>query len=167
MSAFWKRCRYFWVMCKLWIARHIFKLNRLSSIDLVDLEAPITEPLALYGDPIESKADEHLPGATRHTFLAGPFHEAVVVEWKKKVCLIVYWSAYADPNRDLEYMLEQYGEGIGWDVVEPGYLCVRKDGKVLLRCSVAPAISVESVEYLEAKRDVSETKDRPDSPKVS
>ena len=154
--AFWKWCRYIRVVCKLWIARHILKLNRLSSIDLVDLGAPIEEPIELYGDPIESEPDKYLPGAMTHTFLASPFHEAVVVEWNKKVCMIAYWSAYADPNRDLEWMLKSYGEGIGWDVLEPGYVCVRKDGQVWLRCSVAPAISVETREYLDAKGAASE-----------
>lgn len=153
-------------MCKLWVARHILKLNRLSSIDLVDLDAPIEEPLGLYGDPTKSEPDKYLPGGTTHTFFVSPFHEAVVVECNKRVCAITYWSAYADPNRDLEYMLEQYGDGIGWNELNPGYVCVRKDGKVWLRCSVAPAISVETVEYLDAKRAASEIKDRPHSPQA-
>lgn len=76
----------------------------------------------------------------------------VIVEWNKKVCWITYWSPYGNPNRDLKYMLNKYGEGVGWNEHEAGYVCIRKDGRVWLRCSAAPAISVETAEYLDAKR---------------
>ena len=68
-----------------------------------------------------------------------------------KVCLVTYWSAHADPNRDLRCMLAKYGNGVGWDEVEQGYLCIRKDGKVRLWCSAVPAIGVETTEYFVAK----------------
>jgi len=137
--------------CALWFARYFLKMNRLEEIDLIDLDTPIDEVISLYGDPIDSEPDEGFPEATSHTFSAGLFHEAVVVEWNRKVSLVAYWSAHADPNRDLECMLDKYGKEIGWDEVEQGYLCIRKDGKVQLWCSVAPAIGVAAVEYLDAK----------------
>ena len=135
----------------LWFGWHVLKWNRLENIDLIDLDTPIDEVISVYGDPIESEPVEEFPEAVQHTFSAGPLHEAVVVEWNGKVGLITYWSAHADPNRDLKCMLAKYGKKIGWDEVEQGYLCIRKDGKVRLWCSVAPAIGVATVEYFSAK----------------
>ena len=137
--------------CILWFGRHFLKWNRLENIDLIDLDLPISEVIAAYGDPIHSEPDEEFPEAISHTFLAGPFHEAVVVQWNGKVCLVTYWSAHPDPNRDVKCMLQKYGQGIGWEEVEKGFLCVRKDGKVRLWCSVAPAIGVATTEYFDAK----------------
>jgi hypothetical protein len=156
VSWLWKKCLRVIVVVVLWIGRHFLKWNRLEKIDLVDLEAPIEDAVSLYGDPIKSEPDERVAGAIVHTFSAPPFHEVVVVEFNRRVHLITYWSVYPDPNRDLKCMLTEYGKGIGWNELEPGYLCVRKDEKVWLRCSVAPALCVETVEYLNAKRAATE-----------
>jgi hypothetical protein len=134
----------------LWFARRVLKYNRLEKLTLIDLGAPIADAITLYDDPIDSEPVAEFLEATRHKFAAGAFHEAVIVEWKGRVCLIVYWSDYADPNRDLKCMLDKYGEGIGWDLVEEGYLCFRKDGNVRLWCSAAPAIGVATTEYFVA-----------------
>jgi hypothetical protein len=137
--------------CILWFGRRLLKWNRLEKIDLIDLDTPIDEVVSIYGDPIKSEPVEEFPEAILHSFCAGPFHEAVVVEWNRKVCAITYWSAHADPDRDLECMLVKYGRGIGWDEQDPGYLCIRKDGKVRLWCSAVPAIGVATTEYFAAK----------------
>ena len=141
----------------LWFGRKFLGWGRLDSIELVELGASFENVIALYGDPVESERDKYLPDATLHTFNVSPFHEAVIVEWNKKVCWITYWSAYGNPNRDLKCMLDKYGQGVGWNELEAGYVCIRKDGQVWLRCSAAPAISVETAEYLDAKRTASTT----------
>ncbi len=139
----------------LWFGRQFLGWGRLDHIDLVDLGASIAEVVALYEEPIKAESDQYLPEAKSLTFVAGPFHRAIVVEWNQKVCCITYWSVYGDPNRDLKCMLNKYGEGMGWNELEPGYVCVRRDGQVWLRCSVLPAISVETADYLDAKRSAS------------
>lgn len=141
----------------LWFGRRFLGWGRLESIDLVNLGAALADVVALYDEPVESEPDENLSDAIVHTFNASPFHQAVIVEWNSKVCWITYWTPFGDPNRDLRCMLKKYGEGVGWNELEPGYVCVRNDGKVWLRCSVAPAISVERTEYLDAKRAASAT----------
>ena len=141
----------------LWIGRTFLGWGRLESIDLIDLGASLTDVIATYGEPAESEPDKYLSDATLHTFNVGPFHEAIIVEWNNKVCWITYCSAYGNPNRDLKCMLNKYGQGVGWNELEPGYVCIRKDGQVWLRCSAAPAISVETDEYLDAKRAASAT----------
>jgi hypothetical protein len=151
-----KKCRRILAVVLLWFARVFLKLNRLENIDLIDLGAPMEDVISAYGDPIKSERDEKVPDAIVHTFSASPFHEAVVVQWNGSVSWITYWSAYPNPDRDLKCMLKHYGKDLGWDVREPGYLCVRKDGKVWLRGSVAPALSVETIEYLKAKQAAAE-----------
>lgn len=141
----------------LWCARTFLKVDRLERIELVDLGMPIEDVFALYDydEPVESEPDQYLPAATVHTMTAGPFHTVVVVEWKGKVCLVAYLPDYPHPNRDLKCMLDKYGQGIGWRELEPGYVCIRNDDQVWLRCSAGPGISVETVEYLDAKREES------------
>jgi hypothetical protein len=140
----------------LWFGKTFLGWSRLKSIDLINLGTSMADVTALYGEADESEPDKYLSDATTHTFSIGPFHEAVIVEWKGRVCWITYWSPYGDRNQDLKCMLTKYGGDVGWNELEPGYVCVRKDGRVWLRCSAAPAISVETAEYLDAKRAASE-----------
>jgi hypothetical protein len=152
-SRFLQACLRPFVPANLWFGRHILKWNRLESIDLIELGAPLADAVAAYGDPDETTPDEKVAGAMVHRFSAGPFHDAVIVEWKEKISRITYWSAFPDPNRDLKCLLLKYGQNIGWNEVETGYLCIREDGKVWLWCSVAPALTVETDEFINAKRD--------------
>lgn len=158
MSALLRLCMRPVFAVLLWSGRALFKWHRLDRILLVELGAPIGEVFALYdyGYPVTSLPDENLPGATVHTLTAGLFHTAVVVQWNGRVCCVAYWSEYPDRQRDLKCMLDKYGQGLGWKELEPGYVCVRNDNRVWLRCSAAPAISVETAEYLAAKGAASE-----------
>ena len=156
-SPFYVKCLRVVARCVFWFGRHFLKWNRLEKVELIDLDAPIDDAVSMYGDPIDSEPDETVPDAIEHVFYVGPFHKATVVEWKGRVCLVSYWSAYADPDRDLKCMLDKYGNNIGWEVLEPGYLCIRRDRKVLLRCSVAPILCVETMDYFDARRAASES----------
>lgn len=157
MSSFLNICRRRFVLSVLWFGRRFLGWGRLEGIELIDLGASLADVVAVYGEPIETNPDEYLADAVVYTFSASPFHEVVVVEWMHKVCMITYWTPYGEPNRDLKCMLDKYGQEIGWNELEPGYVCVRKDEQVWLRCSAMPAVSVETAEYLDAKRDASTT----------
>ena len=143
----------------LWLGRVIFRWNRLDRIELVELEAPIADVIKLYGEPLESKPDEHFAEVTTHTFSASPYHEVVISEWKGKACSITYWSAHAAPNADLKCMGDFYGKDVGWDEAERGYWYFRKDNKVRLWCSAVPAIGVATTEYLIAAGDAKRAKE--------
>jgi hypothetical protein len=143
----------------LWFGRTFLRLNRLEKIERVELEAPISKAIELYGDPTESKPHADLDGATTYTFSVVPFHEAVITEWKGKACSITYWSAYSAPLADLKCMLGTYGKDVGWHDTEPGYWYFRKDGLVRLWCSGVPAIGVATTEFLIAAGDAKRAKE--------
>jgi hypothetical protein len=158
VSAFLKKVVRFVEPLILWFGRRFLSWDRLDKVELIELDSPFDDVVSLYGNPIESEPDQWLPGATLHTMRAGPFHDVMIVEWKNRVCFVAYWPVYPDPNRDLKCMLEKYGENIGWREHEPGYVCIRNDEKVWLRCSVVSSPSVETSEYLEAKLAVARSK---------
>jgi len=135
----------------LWFGRHFLKWNRLEHIDRIQLGVTIQDVAAAYGASIESNEDDEFTEAIVHTFSVGPFHEGVICEWKGQIHSITYWSKYSAPAPDLECMLDTYGQGIGWNVIEAGYWYFRKDNKIRLWCSAAPAIGVATAEFLEAK----------------
>jgi hypothetical protein len=142
----------------VWFGRTFLRWDRLSHIDLVELETPISDVIELYGEPVESEPDEDFTEATCHTFSIGLFHEAVISEWKGKACSITYWSAYSAPTPDLKHMLKIYGKSIGWNDVETGYWYFRKDDEVRLWCSAAPAIGVATTQYLKMAGDAKSAK---------
>lgn len=139
----------------LLFGRFVLKWNRLEKVRLIPLDTPLSRVLAIYGEPFDVQPTEDFPGSTTYCFSASPFHQAVISEIDAKSSCVTYWSAHASPKADLKCMLEKYGEGIGWNVIETGYLCCRKDGKVRLWCSIAPAIGVATEEYFAQKQAAS------------
>lgn len=117
--------------------------------------------IGLYGQPEASGACDEIEAGTSYTFAAGLFHEVTLTALDGRVAQITYWSHHAAPTRDLRWMLETYGKGIGWDEVERGYWYWRKDGRVRLWCSAAPAIGVATKAFFDAKRASKEKRDLP------
>ena len=128
--------------------------HRLETIEKLPLGCSLTEAVALYGKPIESKPDEGSPEITQHTFAAGDYHEVVVSEWKDAIQSITYWSLKADPGSDLDCMLGAYSGSSEWQIMEEGYWYQRKDGELRLWCSAIPAIGVGFIEFLRAKSEL-------------
>jgi hypothetical protein len=138
----------------LWRARVLDKLNRLDAIHPLSLGASLEDAVALYGSEYESgPADDH-PDATCYTFSISPFHEALITIWNGTVHQVAYCSSHPDPDRDLVWMLDTYGEGRQWDVMTRGYSYRRKDGARWLWCSAAPVIGVSSAEFMKATAEV-------------
>lgn len=135
-----------------WLARTFFGMHRLESLEPVKLGAPIDDALRLYGAPLEQQPSDKIPGALSYTFSVELFHETVMTAIDGRVVHITYWSEYPDPARDLRWMLDTYGEGVEWNLVEAGYWYWRKDGRVRLWCSAAPGIGVGTREYFEAQQ---------------
>lgn len=131
---------------------------------MVGLRAPISEAIALYGEPLESKARDDFPDATEYLFRASQYHEAVIYEWKGRIHSITYWSSHPDPVRDLRCMFERFGEGRQWQALTEGYLYMRDDARVRLWCSAAPGIGVATDQYLDAERE--EKKRRPSDGRI-
>jgi hypothetical protein len=127
--------------------------NRLEAIELLPLGAAFDRAAALYGPPTESEPAEESPELTVHTFSAGKNHTVVATEWKGTVRSVTYWSCKAYPGRDLARLLEFYGEGQLWSVMEAGFWYQRADGVLRTWCSAAPAIGVASVEFLKARAE--------------
>lgn len=138
----------------LWRARVIDKLNRLDAIDHVPVGVTLEDVVALYGQPEEANPCDDNPEATSYEFTVSPFHEASVTVWNAVVHQIVYWSSHADPRNDLAWMLETYGDGVGWSVMTEGYSYRRKDGNYFLWCSAMPVIGVASAAFTQAKAEV-------------
>ncbi|MHA3773917.1 hypothetical protein ACXR0O_20490 [Verrucomicrobiota bacterium sgz303538] len=133
---------------------YVLGRHRLETVETLPLGSSIDEAVRLYGAAIESGPSQDAPEITEYTFSVGRHHEAVISEWQEKVQSITFWSVKSDPGRDLRYMLDQYGEDSGWNVMEEGYWYQRKDGRIRLWCSVAPAIGVAYVEFLTAKAEL-------------
>jgi hypothetical protein len=128
------------------------ELMMLERVAMLDLEAPISRAFQLYGDPVETGQAEELPTAKQFTFFAGDYHDAVVCEWNGNIHSITYWSREPDPDRDLAWMFQYYGQGHDWRAWgEPGYLYIRDDQMRWLWCSAAPAIGVATKSYVDAK----------------
>lgn len=125
--------------------------HRLESVPLIALGSTIAQAIALYGEPYETKPAEETAEITEHNFAVGAYHAAHLCEWQGTIQSITYWSTKADPMRDLKKMLDQYGEGHPWNVMEAGYWYQRGDGLIRLWCSVVPAIGVAPVEFLVAR----------------
>lgn len=134
--------------------RHILHRNRLQKVRMVDIGAPISVALSLYGEPVERCVNKDFPEACQFTFSAGVFHDVVLSEWRQRIQSIAYWSKYPDPSRDLTWMFHYYGEGHKWRAWgEPGYSYKREDGLRWLWCSAAPVIGIATSEYMDAERE--------------
>jgi hypothetical protein len=140
-----------WEKTKFWAGRVFRGDHRLEKLELVPLLVPIADAISLYGEAVESKASAEFPESTEYSFEATAYHGVVIYEWKGLIHSITYWSAYADPGRDLVHMLKQYGGGQQWNVLTEGYLSQRADGKVRLWCSAVPAIGVGTADFLAAQ----------------
>lgn len=128
--------------------------HRLESLPILALGSKVAEAIKLYGEPLKSEPSEDSPEITQYTFATGSYHEVVASEWKGIIQSITYWSAKADPGRDLKFMLNAYRGSSDWDVMEEGYWYQRKDGAVRLWCSAIPAIGVAYIEFLRAKTEL-------------
>ena len=126
---------------------YLFKRYRLKSLKLLPLGASLGDAIKLYGEPIESNPSEVTEEITEYTFGAGHYHQVVALVWQGKIHSITYWSMKADPKHDIICMLDGYGEGKKWYTLEQGYWYQRKDDKVRLWCSIAPAIGVAYVDF--------------------
>ena len=131
-----------------WVLRHIYGLHRLEAISLIDLEAPIEQAFALYGTPTETRPHETVPNAITYVIAERLlFHEAVVSAWEGRVHEVTFSSAYADPARDLLRMIQHYGKGLKWSVVDEGYSYQREDAYCWLWYSAIPAIGVSTCHF--------------------
>ena len=142
------------VQFAVWHARVFYKLNRLDVIRPLSLGATVEEAIELYGQPLEEGPSEDNPEATSYEFSLSPYHNAAVTAWNGVVHEIAYWSSHPDPRRDLLWMLETHGAGVGWNVMTEGYSYRRNDGQCWLWCSAAPIIGVGTTLYNEAKAEV-------------
>ncbi|MFN7562845.1 MAG: hypothetical protein ACK5TH_13765, partial [Prosthecobacter sp.] len=125
--------------------------HRLEALPPLALGCSVADAVKLYGEPVKSEPSDDSPEITQHMFAAGAYHEVVASEWNEIIQSITYWSAKADPVRDLQFMLNAYGDSSDWDVMEEGYWYQRKDGAIRLWCSAIPAIGVAYVDFLRAK----------------
>jgi hypothetical protein len=89
-----------------------------------------------------------------HSFRVGDYHEVVAMVWQNQVRSIIYWSAKADPARDLRCVLESYKGDSRWFALEEGYWYQREDGKLKVWCSAAPVIGIADVEFLSVKSEL-------------
>ena len=137
-----------WHKVTLWAGRVFRGDHRLEKLDMVPLLTPIAALKDRYGDPVDSKAHEDFLEATEYSFEASLYHGIVAYEWDGLIQCITYWSAFADPARDLVCVMQRYGEGHKWSPLTEGYLYQRNDGKVRLWCSAVPAIGVATADYL-------------------
>jgi len=129
-------------------------VNQFDEVPKIPLESPIEEALRLYGKPCEQKPYEDFPEVTEYGFLVTGRIDILVGEWQGKVHWISFWGRrWEDPGRDLQFVLDAYGEQIGWNELEKGYLYRRKDGKFLLNCSAMPVIGVKTAAYSRAEAD--------------
>ncbi|EDY21476.1 hypothetical protein CfE428DRAFT_0721 [Chthoniobacter flavus Ellin428] len=133
---------------------NIFGRHRLEQVRMPPLGSTIDQVIRLYGEPIKTAPFEEAPDITEYVFSASPYHEAVIYEWEDKVQSITYWSAKGEPTRDLNCMLDRYREDSEWQVLQPGYLYQRADGKFRLWCSAISAIGIAYVDYLSAQADM-------------
>ena len=133
---------------------YLFGRHRLETVELLPLGRSVDEAVRLYGPPLETEPFEEIAEITQYTFATGPYHQAVILEWKQTVQSITYWSMKSDPARDLGYVLDRYREGGRWRMIEEGYWYQREDGKLRLWCSAMPAIGVAYVEFLTAKAEL-------------
>lgn len=130
---------------------YFFGRHRLETVRMIPLGCSIGDAIKLYGNAIETKPSDESPEIIEHTFSAGPYHQAMVQEWKRRIHAITYWSVKSDPVRDLRCMLERYKDESQWQVMEEGYWFQREDAKVRLWCSAIPAIGVANVEFMAVK----------------
>ena len=137
-----------WYRAILWAGRVFRGHHRLEKLAMLPLLTPIAALKDQYGDPVDSKAHGDFPETTEYSFEASLYHGIVAYEWNGLIQCITYWSAFADPARDLACMREGYGEGQTWNPLTEGYLYQRDDGKVRLWCSAVPAIGVATADYL-------------------
>ncbi|GEM_PF-3748290 len=126
--------------------------TQLADISLISLETELNQAISLYGAPLEQSPHEDVPEATQYTFAVGDYHEAVITAWQGKIHHITYWSAQSHPKKDLQTMFRFYGQGQGWNTFTQGYSYRRKDNKLWLWCSVAPAIGVESIQFQQERQ---------------
>lgn len=131
--------------------------HRLESLTTLALGSKIDEAIKLYEEPLKSELSEDSPEITDYTFSAGDYHKVVLSEWKGVIQSVTYWSAKADPVRDLRFMLNAYRGDSDWNVMEEGYWYQRKDGVVRLWCSAVPAIGVAYVDFFSCKADLKTT----------
>jgi hypothetical protein len=132
---------------------YVFGRHRLQTVKMVALGCSIKNVIEVYGEAVEEGPSDESPEITKYTFLAGPYHQAVVCEWKQTIHSIIYCSAKADPARDLQCTLDRYKEDSRWEVMEEGYWYQREDGKVRIWCSAIPVIGVAYVEFLAARAE--------------
>jgi hypothetical protein len=132
---------------------HLLGRHRLETVQMLPLGASLDDAIRLYGQPIKREASKETSDITECLFSVGPYHEAVVLEWKGTVQSITYWSEKANPIHDLRTMFERYKESSHWRVMEEGYWYQRADDVVRLWCSAAPAIGIAFIEFLKAKAD--------------
>jgi hypothetical protein len=127
--------------------------HRLEAVKWLPLGSSVDDAIELYGPPIEVGPSEETADVKQLTFAVGAYHDAILLEWKQTIQSITYWSLKSDPARDLRSMLDRYGGGHDWRVIEEGYWYQRNDDLVRLWCSAAPAIGVAFVEFLGAMAD--------------
>jgi hypothetical protein len=150
-----------------WFGRVVLKLHRLEDVAALPLGCDLDRAIELYGNPVESKVDEDFPEATEHGFYVNHYHECVAWVWKGTIHALVYFSFPGDPNRDLEFMFRQYGDGLEWVAVDQGYLYYRADRKIRLWCSAMPAIGVATNEYWASMEAYKVTRTRPSATEMA
>ena len=126
----------------LFFARFALKRHRVRSLTLPSLGINREILEAIVGDDCEVVTDPVDP--THYDYYYGFFH--VLRVWYDENGLTnryLYISIQPDPADDLSAIADHYGEGIGWDDYEPGYMYIRKDKKVTMNCSAAPMIGVK------------------------
>lgn len=124
-------------------AIYVLKRHRLEKIKTVALGAPLRDAYDEYGDPENVEESDKLADAKVYTFDIPPYHSAwITADEAGDVLAATYISEKPDPDRDLLFMFDQYGEGKGWSEVQPGFMYWRNDEKVILACSALPVIGV-------------------------
>lgn len=134
------------------IAKRLFsRSNQFDEVPKIPLESPLEDALARYGEPFERRPNEDFPEAMAYGFLVTNRVDVLAIEWRGKIHCISFWARkWQDPTQDLEFVLTAYGEGVGWDLLEQGYLYRRKDNRCYLNCSAMPYIGVKTIEYANA-----------------
>ena len=140
--------------CFIFVCRYILRLNRLKKVPMIPIGASLQEIDDLYGNPERKEEDEDDPNKTVYTFDA-IFHEIIVTVAEDRVVGVSYWTNPDDarPDKDLEFVLKEYGEGQEWRELTPGYSAVRADGRRRANFSAIPAIGVMEVDYPGVRED--------------
>lgn len=132
----------------------LLRKNQFDEVPKLRLESPIKAALSLYGKPSEKAESGDFPEASEYGFLVTNRVDVRLWEWRGAVHGITFWAReWEDSARDLQYILDSYGEGLGWDTIEEGYLYRRKDKRVYLHCSAMPWIGVETAAYVDAEAE--------------